>query len=209
MPDFAAGSEMDVVSLGLSLGRPALTLSEAGALLGISDRAAMVTERSALTRLLRIFRDLGLKDINSFLMADESLIDAVAAQHASYAEEYSQSRGWFPITPQPETTLGLELLRTAVLNHAAARAHDKRVPRVPILWQPADHSDRSLFGYAEAVAFVNGGAVFRSTNLANTVSPATAPPHAAAVIDNRFHNSTGDTDARTRSELVAITVTPP
>jgi len=207
MPDFAAGSEMDVVSLGLSLGHPALTLREAGALLGISDRVAMVTERSALTRLLKIFRDLGLKDINSFLMVDESLIDAVAAQHASYAEEYSQSRGWFPIKPQPATTQGLELLRTAVLNHAATRAHDKRVPRVPILWQPADHSDWSLLGYAESVAFVNGAAVFRSTHLANTVSPAAATPHAVAVVDNRFHNSAGDTDAHRRSELLAITVT--
>lgn len=208
MPDVAAEPGNDAVSLSQMLGHPLLTLREAGALLGISDRVAMLTERSAFTRLLRIFHDLGLKDIRSFVTADDLLIDAVVAQHTSYAEEYGRSRGWFPIKPQPATAQGLQTLRDAVLNHAAARAHAKRVPRVPILWRSADRGDWSLVGFAEAVALVNGEAVFRSTHLANTISSAAEKlPYAVAAVANRCHQATNDEDDRRLFDLLSINIT--
>jgi hypothetical protein len=58
--------------------KPVLTLQEAGVLLGVSDRVAMLAERAGFERLRAIFRSVGVTRCNDLIQIDEKALGAAA-----------------------------------------------------------------------------------------------------------------------------------
>lgn len=148
---------------------PALSLVEAGALLGLSDCAAMRTEQKAGHKLESIFRRLGVDSISELTRLEDEEFDDRLGLTGCGAEEFAQTDGWFVLDRVVSVNDGSESLKDAVVVLAVLRQLRKaRVP-VPLLWRLPSSRKWVRAGVVDTAFMYGDKAMFFSAELRELV----------------------------------------
>jgi hypothetical protein len=151
---------------------PTLSLVEAGALLGLSDCAAMRTEQNAGHKLESIFRRLGVDSVSKLAGLEDEEFENRLGSTVCCAEEFPQTDGWFVLDRVTSINDGSESLKEAVVVLALLRQLRKARVLIPLLWRLSAgrrwvqagtvgtafmYGDRAVFFSAELKEMVTGG----------------------------------------------------
>lgn len=147
--------------------KPLLTLQEAGVLLGVSDRVAMVAERAGLERLRAIFKSAGITRCGDLMRVEEEALEAaVASVSASNCRgEYTPTDAWFPVNECSPRSASDGSLRDAVVNCALLHLNRRRSWPPPVFFRRSPNARYVKCGTAEGIAMYGTTAVFRSLGL--------------------------------------------
>lgn len=151
----------------LLAGKPLLTLQEAGVLLGVSDRVAMVAERAGLERLREIFRSASVTGCNDLIRIDEEALEAaaVSVSESNRRGEYPSADGWFRVNASSPNSAPHGTLRDAVVNCALLHLNRRKAWPPPVLFRPRESTRYVQCGRANGIAMYGATAVFRSLGL--------------------------------------------
>jgi hypothetical protein len=168
--------------------RPLLTLQEAGALLGVSDRVAMVAERAGLERLRAIFRNAGVTTSNDLIRIDEEVLEAaaVSVSASNRGGEYSATDGWFRVNESSPNSASDSTLRDAVLHCALLHLNRRKAWPLPVFFRPRDSAKYMECGRADGIAMYGTTAVFRATGLYRLLRRGSPPRLKATAILDMF-----------------------
>ncbi len=162
----------DAVKQGSAIScRPLLTLQEAGALLGVSDRVAMVAENAAFGHLRAIFQKAGIRTYRDLTQVDEDTLESATGSVAKSngREEYAAKDGWFRINKASPHTGTRGVLRSAVVSCALLHLSHRRVWAPPVFFRPVAKAQHVKCGAAEGFSMYGDVAVFRSMSLCRVI----------------------------------------
>lgn len=147
--------------------KPLLTLQEAGVLLGVSDRVAMVAERAGFERLRAIFRSVGVTRCNDLIRIDEEALGAAAVSYSASTrrDEYRSADGWFRVNEASPYSASFSTLRDAVVNCALLHLNRRKAWQPPVFFRSKDSARYVECGRADGIAMYGNIAVFRSSGL--------------------------------------------
>jgi hypothetical protein len=147
--------------------KPQLTLQEAGVLLGISDRVAMVAERAGFDRLRAIFQSAGIKRCVDLVRVDEEALEAAAVSVSarSGGGEYAAKDGWFRVNDSSPNPSFDGTLRDAVVNCALLHLNRRKAWSPPVFFRPMNSAQYVQCGRADGIAMYGPTVVFRSLGL--------------------------------------------
>ena len=143
---------------------PELTLSDVGALLGISDNSAMWIERSATRKLRDLLAHLQMNSLRDFLSAEIEVFDRSTLENEAEEEcSYSPERGWWRLSAAKSINGGSESLRDAAVSYLLLRLMYGTSYSVPLLFRTGESFDQ--VGYIESMTRFGTDVLFRAGKL--------------------------------------------
>lgn len=164
------------------LGTPALSLQDAGALLGISDRLALKVERAAIARLRKLFDAARVRRASDLLDATDIQLSEAAGVSDPGRCEYSIAGGWFPMRPLCNGSSFAAELKDAVTACAVLHALRRQAWKAPIFLYDPRTSSVAHMGCCEGFMWRPNDAVFKSMALRKRVSLSNAKSMTAKAV---------------------------
>lgn len=144
---------------------PQMTLKEAGALLGISDVAAMEVEKAAATKLVELFRRVRVSGHRAFTRINDEVLDAIVPSAQAEDDYYTAARNWFALPIAKSINAGTEAVRDAILTACLMRMIRGCRIEVPVLRRKANQVGLIYVGVADSFTMRGPQGMFRSSAL--------------------------------------------